>query len=433
MRSYGCGLRPKTARFALEFTKTRHGHAPIGARLGVTFVNGLLAVPRSGGALGRDPIFLSAAIVAITKQMTTKQAWWLLLSNGSLVVLGIAAFHYHLFWVGVPLILWAGTRYVTRYFTSCFESLFDILRPWSFEFDSNVQLAVKVDIASALQHPSTLQALDKLKSQKIISQNVDLETWKAHMLDSFQETHDEDESFVRFHILKGGLWKNEKPALSQVIHHVFKIPYPDALRHPEREKSFLESSIDKEFSIRLLLVNGFLKLQIGEFSEETSFRVIRSGVFAKYECWHTITAFPLIYSHNHSIPQKFLFLNYQSLPEYSTGKNTREWLTTWQKLNEDAASYWFLHRRKSKSYSDVDQKRAENITKDFEKRLAEFCQKEGFRDHFEGRPDGSPLDKYAGIAASFENRYLQIYARDLSGLDEIGHNEEFTDYYEEKL
>jgi len=39
---------PENSNIRHEFTKTRHCHAPIGARLGVAFVNGRVAVPRAG-------------------------------------------------------------------------------------------------------------------------------------------------------------------------------------------------------------------------------------------------------------------------------------------------------------------------------------------------------------------------------------------------
>lgn len=374
-----------------------------------------------------------------------QKAFWDLFTVGSITIGSIICFYSHLYIIAAPLLLWAVVR-LTGY-------AIDDLRAEANDFStvliedmySNVSLTFEIDISKVLQHPDTLKVVEKLRSQKIFSSNVDQETWINQMLQSYKTTVGKDSGWeqVSFDIQKGILWKNEKVTSQEAIHHEIDIPCPESLIDLEyKEKNTWKFGsrnirIFNNFSIRLLLVNGILKLQIGRLDQITSFDVIKGGDLGEYEQWHTITSFPLIYCYRHGIPLKYLFLNYRAIPECI--KHDEAWVDIWNKLNEEASSYRFLLQNKERDFSLSEKdntkilRKWERIAKDFKQKLEAWSQREGFEDLNASQYKDYLFGKYARMETAYRNQYMVIRAFDLSALHKENRREFFTDYYEETL
>ena len=107
-----------------------------------------------------------------------------------------------------------------------------------------------------------------------------------------------------FLIKRGNLYKNRNTEFGDVIHDRLYIPYQPSCRSEDKTLLCLNG-----VSFRIIVINGFLKLQVGEYFDRVTPLVFRrnisSGFVAAYQKWDTLTEFPLIYFLEHEIPLKF--------------------------------------------------------------------------------------------------------------------------------
>lgn len=178
---------------------------------------------------------------------------------------------------------------------------------------------------------------------------------------------------IKFNIKNNILWKNNTVDFHDVICHRIFIPY-------DLSSDFYDLKTDNHFGlitgiqwglmIRIVVVNGILKLQVGEFDEETSPEILKNVKCLEYL---TITSFPLIYASYSLIPSSYFNLSVSAIQdEEYRGKDS---IAEWKAIKNEFIKYnnLFNHDEGDLSGSWIGK-----TMKDFEKKKKKWFKKESF-------------------------------------------------------
>jgi hypothetical protein len=187
-------------------------------------------------------------------------------------------------------------------------------------------------------------------------------------------------------------------------------------------------------SIRILVVNGFLNLQIGRFDKQYSPQILASRGLAVYETFATITSFPLMYfGDSCGLPIRYLNFVAAATPSYKESHDERvnekkRWknrYTDWRALQGDVAVYRALCERGSPAYNRLNVKQLQ----EFRGKCARLLEADGYTTHKHNDDDGWRFPDYG---STYWNSYGQLFFRNMNANRNSGKDKQwFTDYYEE--
>lgn len=284
---------------------------------------------------------------------------------------------------------------------------------------ANCVLRYTLYIEQVVQHPAFDGLYARLQA-KGEAPTESLEEWRALLLRRFAELNPEEPRAyeVRYNFKAGMVYKNDKPEYADYIYDEIQIPY-----RPEKWRSRVTHTIVGEtaeecISLRILVVNGALRLELGRFEEEYSPKVHKAGFMAMFDSWEPITVFPLMYfSFKHRIPSQHMNASYEATPAFKQHQISRtavkDQFADSRAFNADLLAYRVL--------CDEDVYNAKLITTFNEKRDL-LLQQEGYETHKRerGEPNWSRGTEYW-------NRYGKVFFADLKSTT---NKKWFNDYYE---
>jgi hypothetical protein len=292
-------------------------------------------------------------------------------------------------YVGLLLVGWSFARvstYVQRvYRLSVGRSLLDAVS----EVRANTRLEIFVNVGAILEHPAANSAFERLQRINKIPTDATFTSWRDGLLNRFRERaavepkHDAWAKVV-FEVRSGQLWKDGEYRRSPVMFQEILIP-DEALK---RKYSFSDDE-DRQYygiRVRITVINGLLKVQLGEWDEETGHR--EAGQQYSWIAWDTITTFPLLLNPlDHYLPPRFLLFDYFSRPHHR-----RNWGGAKKAFFRQADEY----RRVLSTFGEYGENRLyERQSKEFER----WLQREGFKRTWGDEPP---------VAPSWTNRYVRI-------------------------
>ena len=334
------------------------------------------------------------------------------------------------------------------------KALGDIAKYSDLEKRCNCALRFTIGIREVLKQNSLRVVFDKLQQKNVIDSTVSMDEWIDILLKNFQQQNATESwgAEVSFNLKNNLVWKNGEINFNDTIYHEIFIPHdlPDASRRivlPAADDDFdrkLETSfslspseyIHAGITIRIFLVNGIVKLQVGDFSKRYSPEVVREAL-AIYKRYETVTTFPLLYfSYRVNIPETYLNLSAYATESWYAYKMGRQpvgdenW-TDWRTVVKDVADYNYLCSI-ADEYTE-DRGKWDEITKRFDEKRTEWLNREGYKDHFARDDDyGSFYPRDDSLFHS--NRYMSVYVRNFGNSDFKEGRDKYlyTDYYEER-
>jgi hypothetical protein len=361
------------------------------------------------------------------------------------ILLGVAAYSYtngNYVWAFLCLLLW-GYLVVQNRLTRVWSVLSALERAPS-ELDCNTFINCRFSIEHLIAHPSVQNLYRSLHVEgKVGAESFD--KWTQLLLENYTRTFTREKPFeeVTFNIKNNLVFKNEKPDFwMDSVYHEFAIPFRCPEAGEEENSSFMTESDEVQLSIRLFIINGILKLQVGNFSKRHSPELLHEGALASYVTWATVTEFPLIYfSYRHGLPVRYLNLSSHATESYKVqlSAHRQKWekkpfwkrapnmFDDWRVLQRDVAAYRILCDQDSTHYSHSV---VNKLEKSFGEKRKTMLEKEGFKTHERG--DDHESWRYPDTGEQYWNDHIWLQFQNLNLRRDYAERHWWTDYYEEQ-
>jgi hypothetical protein len=333
--------------------------------------------------------------------------------------------------VAVPLLIFAISLLYGERIRPFAEAMSAITMHSEWERNCNNVIEMTIGVEALLKHKSVADLFDRIKNK--MQGEPQKAEWLALLLENYKEKSKNPEGLekIRFNIKNNILWRNGEVEFSDSVYHEIFIPYD---LHVEKPSFSITPEIQFGLKVRLFIVNGIVKLQIGEFSKDSSPDVVGDRL-AVYRTHETVTSFPLIYfSSRHRIPERYLNLSAYATESYWEDKNywikkkdkKSDWTSDWKKVVSDVADYKYLC-----STSDWLSRRCNKVTKRFDEIREEWLKKEGFMNLLKSQEEDD-YDDWNDSSIYYSNQYLTIYVVNQNEYKERWHQYLYPDYYEER-
>ncbi len=348
-------------------------------------------------------------------------------------ILGLAVYFYlqgKVLWaaVCVAFVIWLSFRQQIAHIVGAFGKLTEVPQ----EHSANSELSYSFGLDGVFEHPAVDQLFAKLQTKNKAPAPT-LEEWRKLLAENYCRKYKREKPGceVRFNVKNNLLFVNGDVEFGDHIYYQLEIPYrwTDA-GEPERVPSFSPES-EYRLAVRVLLVNGILRLEVGGFDKEYSPAVFREGSMAVYEDFATVTTFPLMYfTHQHGIPVRYLNLVAEATPAYkawTTGRSTEknpDMYRDWRSLHAELATYRILCDTENENYG---MKRRLKLEKAFEEKRIALLNADGYKtpDHEE------EAWRYPDTGHWYSNRFGRVFFWNRNNYGE-GFEGWFADYTEEQ-
>lgn len=345
----------------------------------------------------------------------------------------------------VALILF--TWFLSRLFGYNLKRIFEGLGHSEVERQSNIVLELKINIVAILNHKAVSDLFDRLQNGKKSMfrsefKFSDKKKWVEQIIENYKKkynnendwTNKEGQRFVwdsvKFNIKNNILWKNGQIDFSDSIEHELVIPYE--FKGKDDDDSMSWNDVGSGLRVRVIIVNGMIKVQIGNFDKESSPEVYRDSGLAAYKTWETITTFPLMYV-SQSIPTHYLNLSMYATDSYKNmlkREPSGDWTKDWKAINAEIVDYNYL---KTAFASDAPADSKFNKTyKKFYEKSQEKLTAENFSDPHKRKGDDWPVPGWMeDNNITYLNDFLHIFIADYKDVREKNEKYYLTDFYEE--
>ena len=285
--------------------------------------------------------------------------------------------------------------------------------------NTNVSIDLSLNIENILKHKKTRKALERLKGKDLVEYK-DQDEFIAKLCENFKAKYKKEHSWDKtlFNIKNNLLWKDKEIDFRDTVYHEILVAFDSK----NKDDGF--SLSQPGISIRALIINGVIKVQIGRFRKETTPHILRDGGLAAYVEWETITTFPLMYT-SFNIPERFLMLSYQATDSYRDrfikDGEAKDMFKDWNEITTDVRDY-----NKIFSLNDDDEVSTEvsQVMSRLIKKGQEILEKENFVDPYK-RDDTwytPPWMEIKGV--NYNNDYMNVSVTDLNE-----YRNDFKDYY----
>jgi len=302
---------------------------------------------------------------------------------------------------------------------------------------ANCVLQYTFGLEAVFQHAAVDTVFHKLQANgKAPADSLD--GWRALLLKSYARKYAPATNAceVTFNIKNNILFRNGEVDFGDHIYHDLQIPYRwTAAGQPEERPGIMTPEIEVQLTVRMLVVNGTLLLQVGHFDKPYSPRVLHGGALAVYETYATITSFPLLYfADDHAIPVRYMNLIGQataSAKERHAHRGDRTWkgdsLFDWRALQQDMTAYRILC---DSDNDDYDYDAVSKIAKSFTEKREPLLSAGEYKTY--ARHDEDDW-RYPDMGKTFWNNYGTVFFRNINAnLNSPKTAHWFTDYYEEQ-
>jgi hypothetical protein len=326
---------------------------------------------------------------------------------------------------------------------SKFSKLFELVADAAAIQDANIGINLKLNIAEILSDSSTDGLYEQSKKNKTLEGKFkNKEEWASLLIENFKKRHQKlnpsDHTHkgkryvwgqVNFNIKGNLLIKNKEIDFSDIIQHRIDIPF----EYTEKEEMF-----EDDVTIRLVVVNGILKIQVGHFDKETSPEHLRKGGLAIYKKFATVTSFPLMYVF-FDMPSKYLNLSFYATPSYwklmSGQAKDNSFNQEWIAANAEFNDYKYLNNPligEPVKDNVIKDQRWLKIIQSFAKKGKEWLARENFTDpDAEKESDGYTPGWLKNDSLTYMNDYLSVHIADYKKEQEKMNKYELVDYYQE--
>jgi hypothetical protein len=333
--------------------------------------------------------------------------------------------------LGSLFLLWACVGLFGEPLGNYFAGLALVNRDFHVERDCNVSLDVGINVEAAVRHPSVVRVFGRLREKNAIRDASHAE-WAERLLDNYKRKHEAASPWetARFHIKSNLVWKNGELDSSDAIWHEVFLPYAGAAGEAKYAPGF-PPGLESGLTIRLILVNGILKLMVGDYSKENSPNQFTglAGVQG-YQARETITSFPLLYfPAQHRLPERYMNFTAAGTRSYhmiysANPKERKQGTAEWTKLYRDVRKYIYACRiRKERVPHVLEGPRWLKIIKEFDAKKEEWLQREGFR-----RLSADRETVEADPEVHYENNCLRVVVTDHSDANAKLRKHIFPDY-----
>lgn len=345
-------------------------------------------------------------------------------------------FYYSNFFLGVLFLFWAISIKFGNELQRLITGLNKLTKHSDLERNCNVFIELGINYDQVLKHPVMDDLFKKLKEDKIVTE-TDQGAWINTLIENYKSKYRTDGSHekIKFNIKNNLVWKNEKIDFNDSVYHEIFIPYTNG---DNEENLFLVPKIQKGLNIRIFIVNGIIKLQIGDFSKKYSPKMLREGPLAVYQTYETVTSFPLMYfSYQHKIPEKYLNLSAyatESWKDFWTDRKTNDKRNTmtsdWVELNKEIRDYNYVCDVADESIDDKG--RWKKIIKSFDQKKNQWLEKEGFKDPFARDEESDSYDSWKNDNIYHTNKYFVIFVSNFNEFKSYREEHLYTDYHKEE-
>ncbi len=360
------------------------------------------------------------------------------------LIIGVASiyfFYEYNFVVAVLLLVWALSRLFGFSLQRLAQGVGALASQSESEKKTNATINLKINVAEVFKHKLLSGLFEKLSDEKNFPYENEKQ-WREALIENFKEKYKNSQEHtsdsvryiweeIKFNIKNNLLWKNGEIDFNDSVYSEWYIPY--TLKTNEDDSFFTD--ITDGVTIRLLIVNGIIKLQVGDFNKETSPKILRDGGLAVYQRHATITSFPLMYT-TQDIPQSYLNATMYATDSYwemlkgDDKTKDADFTKDWKDLNVELADYNYIY-----SIDDEipDQKKFGDIIKRFHEKSTSWIKREGFKDPYAKNKDD---DYYTpgwmeDNNINYCNKYLQIFIANIKEFREKREQYSYPDYWEE--
>jgi hypothetical protein len=310
-------------------------------------------------------------------------------------------------------------------------------RYFHIERDCNVSLEIGINVEEVVRHPAVVRVFERLREKNAVRDTSHAE-WAQRLLDHYKRRHANASlrETVRFYIKSNLVWKNSQMDFSDAIWHEIFIPYESAGGAEAEYAPGFPPSLETGLTIRLILANGILKLQAGDYSKEISPNKFTGLGAEVYRARETITSFPLLYfPSQHRLPDRYM--NFTSLGTEShhkayaetpaeRKKSTKEWM----KVYREVRKYLYVCKIPKEHVPHIlEGPRWEKIIQEFDRKKEEWLRREGFAQ----LPADSRDPGGADASIRYENACLRVVVinygdRDHGDVNQKLHKRIVSDY-----
>ncbi len=345
----------------------------------------------------------------------------------------------------IALILF--TWFLSRLFGYNLKRIFEGIGHSEVERQSNIVLELKVNIVAVLKSKAVSELFDRLQNgEKAMFRSEfkykDKQKWIEQTIESYKKKYDNDKDWTnkegqrfvwdstKWNIKNNILWKNGQIDFSDSMGHELVIPYE--FKGKEDDDSMSWNDIGSGIRVRVIVVNGMIKVQIGNFDKESSPEFYRDSGLAAYKTWETITTFPLMYV-SQSIPTHYLNLSMYATDSYKNLlrlESKKDWTKDWKELNAEIGDYNYL-KTAFASDAPADNKFS-GVYKKFHEKSLKMLEAEKFSDPNKRKDDDWPVPGWMeDNSITYLNDYLHIFIADYKDMREKNEKYYLTDFHEE--
>jgi hypothetical protein len=306
------------------------------------------------------------------------------------------------------------------------------------EYGANSVLTYTFSVAEVVKHPAVDRLFAQL-SRRNKAPAKTLEEWQTLLIESYNRKYKRDDAAceVRFHVKGNVLFVNGTVASRDHIHHSVDIPYRWKDTGEPEEDDFAWPAVEAELTVRVLVLNGMLLLQVGYFSKEYSPKILRPGSLAIYETYATITSFPLMYFDiQHGIPARYLALVAEATPSYQasyvdrdTGKSSDKY-KDWQVLTQEVGAYRVVCDSADRRWGEYDWDLVKKLQKRLEDRRQPLLDAEGYTT-LESKSDDDW--RWPDMGHTYWNRYSRVFFCNVNANRDSRHDDQWLGGYHEEL
>lgn len=307
----------------------------------------------------------------------------------------------------------------------------------------NAVIEIGFSVERCLEHPDLQRLFDHFRAphegisrfiRPVIS-TTSLDDWRRQLSESYIRKYKREAAYetVRFNVKGHLLFKDDEPLFADFIAHSIDIPVVDGLHEDE---GLGRTTV----TIRVILVNGELRLQLGRFPKDASPHIYGKGSLGKYKTFVTISSFPLMYFHyRHGLPVRHLNLKADATESYVASldesikdknvKNNR--YSDWQALHRDLIHYRTVVVPAEKDdNAEFNFEKMDKARKALNRKRDILLNRNDFKDLNERRRDddyGSP-----DFGDSYQNDYMHVTFQNLNSWRDDATDHWLRDYYEER-
>ncbi len=347
------------------------------------------------------------------------------------IIIGVGVFcsyylGYNLF--GSVLLIWLFFRASEVHLALLGKGIFTLTNELLPERSCNCRIDVDIDLVNVFKHPAISQLHKVLNKSKLIKAK-DPEKWKTQLLENYKKKYGKDSTIeeLRFNIKGNLLWKNGEVDFDDRLYHSIVIPYLD-VKNAASEPRWITEAIE----LRLFMVNGLLKLEIGEYPKSLTPHLFKKEGLAVFQTYEHISSFPLMYfSYEHKIPSKFLNLCLYATDSYKQSlvvNNRKDSWKDWKDINKEMKQYSYVCNLSDENIDDMGE--WDRIVKNFEEKKAKMLEKERFMDPF-GNDDEYYGPSISDYSFNYYGPYFSIFVLNNNGLKTY-REKGYADFYQER-